>query len=490
MPLTTNIKIGTLDSNGNYISYDTFKQIDISRSLDNMCGEAVITMSQSPYGNYQIQANSPLIILFDDIPKITGAVEKHSDVESSDSHSISYTIREAGEVIDSCFTLTQLTNIIKTPYTTFAQFMQKVINQVLPGAKITDENNYTFQQPINVTNETGKKISEFIDDYAKLCGAIISTDGNGNFICYKLDGTGHINNNTLMMFEDPLLSGNNNYTDLSLDIDYADRYYQYVIYHDGTNFINSNETILNTPDFAYSVAFDPEINPNRFFVITGSTPMTALQMQNRVNRERNLRRAKGLTYTMKVNSLKGDDGTFWDIGQTITVFDQKRNITGSFIIKEVKYSITDAGQSTTLSLTYLDAYSANSNILNKSNIGVIAGSNQTVPGSNPLSLKNITSTDSILPIKNAPSKLSNPPSNNNSSIKTPGTKTVPQVIPDSKPVSAQTVYDAFGNPIILKSTFNPNAFVEILQKYAALNPKKILYDPSTNQIKTLPGASI
>ena len=349
-------------------SFDYFKQLDISRSLDHFAGECRIMVTEQINDQSFLLINDQVDILLDGFQRIHGYAEKTSDSESSDSHDVSFTIREMSDLIDSTIpdNLKTITGV--SAFSSLINIALKGLE--LTGIKVIDQNYFRMPETLKA-GEVGQKTLDYLLDYARMVGAILSTDGKGNIIIYKL---GTLNPTMLINQRN---GTNNNILDSSLDIDYSSRYYHYLFRSQGGIDQQWNDGNNYTVHSYKGEAFDEEIRTTRRLELKSETPMNSDQLAVRASQESNLRRARSVTYTVRVNGFSANS-TPWEIGQLVKVNDEKKKIKGVFLIKEISMSSSSGGEITELKLTYPDAYGVNA-VLNDDNTVTVSSNYLQTP---------------------------------------------------------------------------------------------------------------
>jgi prophage tail gpP-like protein len=338
----------TIQVNGK--TFDLFKQVDISRSLDDFSGEARILTTEPESGVSPIKINDLVTIYLDNVPVLSGYIETASDSESNSSHDISYRVRDkVSDIIDSTVpdNVKTLTGI-----TRFSAICDLVVNGLgLSGdIKVIDNINATFSSDDQKGAKVGQNCGEFLQGYARRVQVFMNTDGEGNILlerpCRQLQ-TRLVNETN---------GSNNNIIDSSLEYNYSKRYGKYIVRSNGS----SDDEDASNADVK-GEATDSEIRTSRIFEKISDSPMSAEECRKAAIEEANIRRTRSFKYTCKVQGFSAN-GELWDAGRLVSVNDTRKNVIGQFVIKSVTYNYSSSGEFCSMELTFPDAYAVQANM--------------------------------------------------------------------------------------------------------------------------------
>lgn len=336
--------------------FQFFKQVNVSKSLDEFSGHAQIVVSEPMDDLSIVKMNDLVTVVLDGFTVLKGYQESIEDSEDNDNHSISFKIRDVvQDLIDSTVPL----NLRRpTSYTDFTQILQKAISGL--GLKIGIINQRgalpitgkdTNGMSILHAAEVGQITGDYLNECARLAAVIMNCDGNGNILLRNFTNKNKLK--TMLLNEPGAL--NNNVLSSSLEIDYTQRFGTIKIRSHGNVEYGSDGVASGLADFR-GTAFDKEARSARVLELLSKTPLTSYKLcATRAQEEVNLRRTRSFKYNCEVQGFSAN-GELWDIGQLVRVSDPKRRVTGWLLIKEVEYSLTDAGEKTKMVLTYPDAY--------------------------------------------------------------------------------------------------------------------------------------
>lgn len=335
-------------------AFNTFKQIDISRSMDALSGECRIIVTEQKDRNSFLIMGDLVEVFFDDVQVMAGWIEKISDSESSSSHDISYMLRDkVGDIIDSAIPDNLKANTIEG-IKKYSDLCQLVVDglELKDEIKVIDEVGKTINANEIKAVEVGGNSYEFLNEYARKVQVFLNTDGQGNLLI----------RNQYPKLKTILASvtgfTKNNIKSSSLSLDDSQRFYKYLIRSNGS--LSSTGKTISKINYFGSCYNDP-IRKSRLFEKISESPMSPEQCTAAAAEECNIRRIRGFDYKCTVSGFSAN-GELWNIGKLVQVKDSKKGVIGEFLIKEIKWTSAGNGEITELSLTYPDAYQATEEI--------------------------------------------------------------------------------------------------------------------------------
>lgn len=326
-------------------TYNLFKQVDISTSLDNFSSEARIMSTEAVNDSSFLKINDFVQIFLDGVQKVSGYAENITDTESNTSHGVSYRIRDAvQDIIDSSVpdNVKSLKNV-----STFKQLVQLVVTGLgLSTMQVIDDVGAVLSGKLKGAS-IGQNAYDFLQEYARSVQVFLNTDGKGNVLIRRPSG----------MLQTILLQqvngNNNNILDSNINLDYSKRFGKYIV-RSNPNLADDKKTDnLNQ----VGEAVDSDIRPSRRFEKIAESPMTAEQCKQAAAEEANIRRLNSFKYGCKVVGYSSN-GELWEDGRFVKVQDDKKGIKGTFVINACTYNFSSAGEYTTMNVTYSDAYTA------------------------------------------------------------------------------------------------------------------------------------
>jgi prophage tail gpP-like protein len=339
-------------------TFDLFKQVDVERDLDAFSGSCQIVITEQVNDLSFLQIGNEIEIFLDDNQVFDGYVESGDEFVSDGEHSINYQARDkVCDIVDS--TIPDNVKYIEN-VSTFKSLVEKVITGLnIQNMKVTDNTNANFNDVVFKTGEIGAKCGEWLEEYARYLYVFLNNDGKGNVLIRQPEDKLQ----TLLVTKDGFEE--NNIISSSLNVDFKDRYHTY-IYNSSGNMATANSDDMDDFIGQTSSATDTEIRSSRVLEIVPDKIMAMRDMTYAAKEEANIRRARSFKYSCRVIGFSANN-ELWADGMLVDVKDYVKNVIGTFLIKNVKYSFSEAGEITDMQLTYPDAYKGVVN-LSKANV--------------------------------------------------------------------------------------------------------------------------
>ncbi len=329
--------------NGN--TFNLFTQWDVSDSLDDFSRGCRFTTTEPVNGDSFVKIGDLVEVYADTVKIVTGYVEKISEAETNNSHTVSYNLRsKTADIIDSSVpdNVKSIRNV-----STFRNLCNQVISGLGLDIQVVDNVGARFNDKLKA-GEIGQSAADFLQEYARKVQVFLNSDGDGNILLRQPAGT----------LQTILLEGrpNANIIEAKVDLDYSKRYNKYIVRSTGTLAGRRR----NAPLTAVGRAFDNEIRSTRTFEKIAESPMSSAECQKAAAEEANIRRTRSFRYTAKIAGYSAN-GELWEVGKFVKVVDETRGVQGTYVIKDIQYAYSEAGEFTTMVLTYSDAYTATDN---------------------------------------------------------------------------------------------------------------------------------
>lgn len=324
-------------------SFNLFKQVDVSRSLDEFSGEGRIIVTEPVNDSSFILMGDLVEIKFDDNPGITGYAEKVSDQETNDSHDISFRVRDkVCDIIDN--SVPDNMKIMKN-VKTYKDLCLLAVSGFGLNLQVIDEVNAIFNEDLKAA-EVGQNCGELLQEYARKVQVFLNTDGLGNILIRRSSGK-----LKTILASVPGFS-RNNIKDSSINLDYTKRFNRYIV-RSNSSLASANRSKVDLNNFGEAI--DSEIRTTRIFEKIAEKPATVDECKKAAEEEANIRRIRSFDYSCIVAGFSAN-GELWDIGKLASVKDPKKGVMGSFLIREVSWSFSNNGEITKMNFTYPDAY--------------------------------------------------------------------------------------------------------------------------------------
>ena len=324
-------------SNG--IPFTEWESVKIMRSIDNPSGAyQFIATSKKPLREYPIQAGNFVQILVNDIPKITGFVDRVVDSFSKGSHLITITGRDTTQdIIDS--DLPDEAKNFNKPIS-FKGICLKVI-RVLEStvSPVTDvsgvDTQFTIDELFNA--QSGRNAMEFLVSFARKKQVYLLPDGTGGMLIFRpnLQQTATEINHTLG------LNRNANVLDYVAIHSHEKRYNVYnTKSQDNFSFFDEADYVTGTNNDS-GLVIDSSIRKGRYLERQSEELMSDEEVIQRTKEQLNISRALSTGYRVTVQgALQSEGGDPWDIGLLVRVNDVFAGLLGLFLIKTVEFRFT------------------------------------------------------------------------------------------------------------------------------------------------------
>ena len=323
-------------------SFQLFKQVDYSKSMDDVTGEARIITTQQVSDNSFIKIDDLIEIQLDEISIIKGFAEKCSDGEDNQSHDISFRLRsKIADLLDS-----SIPDSVKTMknVTSYKQLCQLCINGIGLDIKVIDNVGAIFDKDLKA-GSVGQNIGELLQEYARKAQVFLDSDADGNLIINRPP----YNKLKTMLVNKPNFS-RNNIKSSNLNLDKTKRFNKYTV-RSNSSLASDSKTINDLGN--KGEATDPEVRKTRIFEKLADKPMTSQECKLAAKEEANIRRIRSFSYTCSVAGFSAN-GELWDSSVLVVVKDYPKGVMGEFLIKKVSYTFANGGETTNFDITYPD----------------------------------------------------------------------------------------------------------------------------------------
>lgn len=333
--------------------YTQFKEINLSRKIDNLCGDfSIIT----PYSsNYPIKEDDPISIYIGSNLFLTGYVFDIDITSSINGSSISIIGQDkTTDILDS-----SIPDNAKTPNSgiTLKEMCELIIDGLgIPDISVIDESNIDLTFSENHF-ELGGSFSgncwEMLQEMARSKQVIIRTNPSGNIVIYRPTQTfaedyikntkNSFDNNVLMSRFFKSKRGRYGKYVCSSQDNYATEFYQ--------------DSYSDEGDQRSGQAIDFDVRQTRYLEINAELSLTDNDCTDRAVQEANIRRTQNQIYTCETILPIQSNGKLWDIGELVYVKDDIIGANGYFILSSFNcLQDINSGTRTTLELIPSDAF--------------------------------------------------------------------------------------------------------------------------------------
>lgn len=349
----------------NGVELSGFKSSTVSSSMETVSSAFSFSATAQPDSVYPIKAGDSVVVDIDGTTRVTGFVDKVAVAYSKDSHTITINGRDKlADLIDSTVGDTKQ---IVAPIS-----LTSVCRLILDGIGLTDVkviNNIPdiedFKEGELVSASVGVKGFEFLEKFARIRQALLTTDGLGNLVIER--GSSKKLKTQLINIPGNKLS---NISHGSSTIDISKRYNKYSCKGDQNISSGISEESFADISEQGGEATDTDMRSSRVLEFNSEENASSETCASRAAWEANIRRARSITASITVpgNSANGE---LWLSNRLVEINDAFLNINAEMLIKSVEYSSSlSSGSSTKLTLISPDSYSleaSQSSLLKKRN---------------------------------------------------------------------------------------------------------------------------
>lgn len=338
--------------------FELWETATVRRSIDTNAGAFQFTSTaRQGIKDYPVRAGDKVQILINGIPKVTGFVDRvgvaQDANQTSGSHSVSVSGRDTTQdLIDS--SVPDAAKSFNGPIS-LVTICENLINALGANIPVVDDTggvDLQFGSSDQFTSDSGRNAMQFLVNFARKKQVYLITDGAGRLVIFRPGGTSAT-------------------TPLQHTAKGTDNVKRYRAQYNQQNRFNSYK-VRSQPNFGFDDlaeydteegvnvqgdSTDPEIRASRFLEVQGEESMMEPQTGNRAEEENNIRRALSSIYEATVQGVTQESGELWDIGLAVKVDDPFAGFRGNFLIKEVEYTVTlTGGTSTLITCVPPDAY--------------------------------------------------------------------------------------------------------------------------------------
>jgi prophage tail gpP-like protein len=357
------------------VPYTSFKQIEVSKSLDNMVGVFSFRAVDPKGFRFPFKVGDSCTVRVDGEAVIEGYIDKIHGAFSAESHEITISGRDkTSDVVDS----TIGGNItFKPPISLKSVIEQTLQKSGITGLKVVDNvpGLAPFKAEDFVASKVGKKVFKFLEQYARKRQVLLTTNDLGEIIITR-SPTAVENQYIINQF-----NGNaNNVIEAKFTYDNSSRFHKYQMWSQLSPMSlvdNFDAQRANRPDPSGTAppakdtsvqatqiatvkneATDSQIRNTRTYNKIAEQPTQQTTLADRAKWEGNIRRARSFTYNPSIQGFRYDRGSkLWALNTLVHVRDEFANLNATMLINEVTYMLSaDRGSITKLSLVDKDSY--------------------------------------------------------------------------------------------------------------------------------------
>lgn len=341
----------TFEIRVNNKKFTLWESASLTRSIERNSGAFRFTSTNTRPADFPVKKHDRVEIVLNGQTKLTGFVDNITASGSSRGQDVTVTGRDnTRDLIDSM--VPNAAKSITTP-TTLIKMCEFIIATL--GADIGVINrsgvDLSFAQDVEINADSGKKVIDYLVEFARKKQVYLVADGQGNLAIYRPSSS--VGSTQLVQSDDGI---NNNILSYSFEQNGATEYRTYLV----TSQDNFGSDPSADPEGGvdrFGISVDLDVPRSRYFEIQSEESMSADELKSRSVEESNIRKAQGFTYSVDVQGVTQNNGELWDFGLVVPVRDSVVGVNGLYMVKDVTYSVNVGGGTvTSLTLTRPEAY--------------------------------------------------------------------------------------------------------------------------------------
>lgn len=324
-------------------SYAGWETISIKRSMETLCGDFTVSLSDrfTPLGkSFIMSAQDDVLLKIGDDNILAGFIDSIEPDYSNNGLLITVSGRDKTADLVDCGAANTPGSFNKA---TFKNIVAALVNpfgiETVYQAEISD-------RKIKFTIDSGESVFQALERLAVQEGVLLQTDSAGRLVFAK---------NTFERADTGLATGDN-ILRIRLTYDFTDRFSPYIVRGQAAGDGNTPWSKTRAAVGAFSV--DAVVNRYRPLVLQAETAATPASALRRAQWERTIRRARAMRVGIAVQGWRqtGSD-QLWAINQITNVYaPQIRVVNLDLLIAEVVFSKSESGTETRLTLVPKDSF--------------------------------------------------------------------------------------------------------------------------------------
>jgi prophage tail gpP-like protein len=330
--------------------YENFVSIEVRKSMETISGAFTFNATSNKTTQFPIKRSASARVLIDDVPVITGYVNRVAPNYDNDTHILVINGRDKTcDIVDSSLR----SNIEFNTGITLKRIIEKVLSDLgITDIDVIDNvgNIKKFDKSELISGSADKNAFEFIENYCRLRQVLCTTDGGGNIVLTR---------GSTELLPVKLINKKNNETNNVKNgdsfFDEIGRFYRVTILSQGNPSASDDTNIVSKS----GTAFDTEIRKSRNLTLIAEHSSSDFTNKERATWQVNVNRARGTGYACVVQGYKisPDNTEIWQPNKLVKIEDEFANINSQMLIRECVYRLSvDAGSETLLTLVPKDAY--------------------------------------------------------------------------------------------------------------------------------------
>ena len=342
----------------NGVAYSNFLSVDVNRSLETIANEFTVIGTVEKLEDFPIVLGDDVVILFHEVSILDGYVEIISSEYSNDGHTVTISGRDrTSDIVDG----TVFNPLVITGSMTLKALLTKLLSDNGVGninvIDLVRPDIFTKKDQVN--SDQGESLFSDVDRYCAKRQVRATTDGEGNLVVTR-GGEGVEYSQKIIHNYSPFLASQNNVLSASKYESTFNRYNKYIVksQNDVLGLVSGGSGIDVKKDTNQDgESSDSEIRPSRVLTIVDETAGDSDYSKKRAEWESSVRKARGFSYSCKVQGFLVDDSNVWTPNCLVSVTDQRLNVDDTLLIKDVYFSYSvDQGSITELIMVKKDSY--------------------------------------------------------------------------------------------------------------------------------------
>jgi prophage tail gpP-like protein len=331
--------------------YTSFIAARVIRSIDSLTGAFSFTSTATSSDLFPVRVGDTVVILADGIAALTGYVERLTVDYGVDDHVIEVSGRGVlADLIDSTVKTTKefTGGVLLESIATAVLSDLGIASSVINNAGTID----VYAEEDIISADVGQSAFDFLELYARKRQVLLNEDAAGNLVLSR----GTTDRSPVNIVNLKNNTGANNVKAARLDLNYSNRYNQYVV---RSQLNPVFQAIGVTPDLVADqsgTSTDTSIRSTRYIEINAEESSSSTDAVSTAVWEANIRRARSLNYSA---TLQGHsfNGNLLYPNMLITVRDNFCDIEADLLIRSVTYNYNlDEGSTATVDCAPKDAY--------------------------------------------------------------------------------------------------------------------------------------
>lgn len=338
----------------NGVDYGGWKAVRVTRGIETISGSFELSVSEKWEAEskpWPIREGDECQILIDNVPVITGYVDKRSVSISGGDHIVSVSGRDkTGDLVDCSADLSKW-EFNKTPVLELAKKIARPF-----GISVSLQSGVDAgAAPSKVSIDPGDSAFEAIEKACRPAALLPVSDGQGGLL---LTRAGASRATTELVLGQNIL-------DCSADFDSSGRFQTYKVLAQAKG---SDEVNGASASSVKATAQDMTVKRSaRVLVVRAEGSMTTAQATKRAQWEATVRAARSDSVSVTVQGWQQGDGKLWPINAFVRLRAPALEIDADLLITQITHTLDESGTITQLSLKRPDAFKPQPEIAKTSN---------------------------------------------------------------------------------------------------------------------------